>query len=112
MLPRSQFLEEVAFKSSPRIADRKDTPCAFRHKKMCSRRLFMPTRRIIAIVACALFFAQILVIAFWTGTTNAAVASDSIQVALGFLACSHLSMHATVPQAHLPRTGGGSPHLF
>ena len=45
----------------------------------------MPTRHIIAIVACALFFAQILVIALWTGTTNAAVASDSVQVALGFL---------------------------
>jgi len=53
----------------------------------------MPTRRIIAIVACALFFAQILVIAFWTGTTNAAVASDSIQVALGFL-CLFASLDA------------------
>jgi len=45
----------------------------------------MPIRRIIAIVACVLFCAQILVIAFWTGATSAAVTSDLVQIALGLL---------------------------
>ena len=58
----------------------------------------MPTRRIIAIVACALFFVQLLMIAFGTGTAKAAVASDLVQVALGFL-CLLASLDARTRSA-------------
>jgi len=45
----------------------------------------MPTRCIIAIAACVLFFTQTLVIVLWPGAATTAVASDLIQIALGFL---------------------------
>lgn len=80
-------------KFSPRLADRKNTLCAFRRSEPVQRLLFMPTRRIIAIITGVLFFVQVLMIAFWTGTTKAAVVSDSVQVVLGFL-CLFASLEA------------------
>jgi hypothetical protein len=53
----------------------------------------MPSRRTIALVACSLFFAQTLMIVVWTGTTVAAVVSDAVQIALGFL-CLFASLDA------------------